>query len=143
MGEQWLLFVNFEEKLKAEFPEFYSNIYFECGPGWYEILRDLSLKIREHLQTGIHEEEFWESPFSVTQVKEKYGELRFYVASCCSHIHEMIEKSSKLSRITCENCGNPGTMRTFNKNPSGWVYTNCDRCWEKMESKNKSFLEMK
>jgi hypothetical protein len=59
---------------------------------------------------------------AVQQVKEKFGTLRFYCGGT-EAIHRYIHLAERLSSITCEDCGKPGTA-----NDSGWIRTQCDDC---------------
>lgn len=56
-----------------------------------------------------------------TQVKEKYGTLRFYIYGGDSYINGLIDMAESMSAITCEVCGAPGEIRD-----GGWVRTLCD-----------------
>ena len=56
-----------------------------------------------------------------TQVKEKYGTLRFYVYGADEYIDGMIHMAEGMSATTCETCGNPGKIRD-----GGWTRTLCD-----------------
>lgn len=56
-----------------------------------------------------------------TQVKEKYGTLRFYVYGADEYIDGMIHMAEGISARTCETCGNPGKIRD-----GGWIRTLCD-----------------
>jgi hypothetical protein len=91
---------------------------FECGPGWYNIIDELSEKLealilklpkknREHV--------------CATQVKEKYGTLRFYMAAATDEMEELIIDAVKKSAVTCEVCGEKGKLRG-----ESWYYTACD-----------------
>jgi len=60
--------------------------------------------------------------FAVIQVKEKFGTLRFYCPST-SAIDKYIRLAERLSAVTCEECGKPGTP-----NESGWISTLCEEC---------------
>lgn len=60
--------------------------------------------------------------FAVQQVKEKYGTLRFYSPGNDA-IHKYVWLAQRLSSVTCEDCGKPGTA-----NASGWLRTQCDDC---------------
>ena len=56
-----------------------------------------------------------------TQIKEKFGELRFYYYGgddYCSGVESMAES---MSAVTCEVCGSSGKLRG-----GGWVRTLCD-----------------
>jgi hypothetical protein len=56
-----------------------------------------------------------------TQVKEKYGTLRFYYAGGDDMIDGMVSMAEAMSERTCETCGAPGKLRT-----GGWLKTLCD-----------------
>jgi hypothetical protein len=43
-----------------------------------------------------------------TQVKEKYGTLRFYYYGGDDEISSMVTLAESMSEVTCEQCGNPG-----------------------------------
>lgn len=57
-----------------------------------------------------------------TQVKEKYGTLRFYLSHEDDYISGVVAMAEYLSELTCETCGAPGKTRG-----SGWVRTLCDK----------------
>jgi hypothetical protein len=60
-------------------------------------------------------------PVVVTQVKEKYGTLRFYHNGGDQFISGVVSMAEAMSAVTCETCGNPG------KTHSGpWIRTLCD-----------------
>lgn len=65
--------------------------------------------------------------YVVLQIKEKYGELRWYSGGVPENIydalHEVIEKYTKISRKTCIRCGAPAT-----KISKGWISPWCNRC---------------
>ncbi len=93
---------------------------FECGDGWFELLKDLIEGIKE-----ICESEKWD--IKVNQVKEKYGTLRFYLDSTPEALSDLIEKYEKQSAHTCEECGKGGSMRK----KGIWYSVRCDICWNK------------
>ena len=57
----------------------------------------------------------------VSQIKEKFGTLRFYVDRATDKHHNYIAMAEAMSARTCEVCGNPGHIRG-----KGWLYTACD-----------------
>jgi hypothetical protein len=64
--------------------------------------------------------------FRVTQVKEKFGTLRFYWEGSLSpetatRVEEAIDLAEARSTTTCEVCGEPGVLRA-----GGWMQTRCD-----------------
>lgn len=85
--------------------------YFSVYEGWYPIIKDL---INELIALG------WDK--RITQVKEKFGGLRFYIETYSEGYHEVISKYEKLSYKTCEKCGNDGTNRKI----KNWLCTLCD-----------------
>lgn len=106
------------EEMTKKYPNLYRmNTFIECGPGWFPLLDDLSkgleLMILElKLQQGkdiLEIEEDSELP-CVTQVKEKYGSLRFYMSEFTDNMEELIEKAEKKSSETCEGCGKKGRV---------------------------------
>lgn len=57
-----------------------------------------------------------------SQVKEKFGTLRFYVNSASSEDYAAITFAEMMSGSICETCGNLGKIRT----DKPWVRTLCD-----------------
>lgn len=90
-----------------------------CGNGWYKIIDELCTKLE---------------PYHVvaSQVKEKFGSLRFYLESAPSEffeeIYAHIDKSEIKSAKTCETCGSPATIRG-----EGWFRCICDDCEKKSD----------
>jgi hypothetical protein len=78
------------------------------GPGWSGILDRLYNKLPKSVY--------------VTQVKEKYGSLRFYVGSASNRTYDIIEAAEKESETTCEVCGEPGKIIT-----RGWWKCRCPK----------------
>lgn len=66
-----------------------------------------------------------------TQVKEKFGTLRFYVYGADSETHAMINMAESMSARTCEVCGSPGTQNT-----GGWITTLCETHRNERENRN-------
>lgn len=85
-----------------------------CGDGWLQLVHDL---IEELIEAG------WDK--QIYQIKEKFGTLRFYIATGSNEIWEIIEKYEQLSEKTCENCGSEEDVTTTNE---GWVRTLCSKC---------------
>jgi hypothetical protein len=77
---------------------------FDCGDGWYDLLYELSAQLeaycQEHPEAGI---------LIAVQVKQKFGELRFYVNPHIPAVQRMINAVTEKSRQTCELTGQPGT----------------------------------
>ena len=56
-----------------------------------------------------------------SQVKEKFGSMRFYVSSATDEIYNYIAMAEAMSSVTCEECGAPGK-----RSGTGWVKVLCD-----------------
>jgi len=84
---------------------------FSVGPGWYSLLKDC---IEECIAAG------WDK--EVTQVKEKFGALRFYINGASQEVHDIIRKYEHKSAQTCEKCGEPGTIQSNR----GWLSCVCE-----------------
>lgn len=109
-----------QNKLIKEFPELFEGLVygFECGNGWYNLIRELCLEINKHdLNKGVR----------VDTVKEKLGGLRFYIGTGTSEIHDLIEEAEGKSYKICEVCGKPGRLMDIGC-MSTWLRTLCDDC---------------
>lgn len=56
-----------------------------------------------------------------TQVKEKFGTLRFYYRGGDEVVDGMVRMAELMSSVTCEVCGKPGKTQG-----TGWTKTTCD-----------------
>ena len=56
-----------------------------------------------------------------TQIKEKFGTLRFYYTGGDDYVWGLEAMAESMSARTCEDCGNSGKLRS-----GGWVRTLCD-----------------
>lgn len=61
--------------------------------------------------------------FRITDIKEKFGGLRFYVASASKEVYDIINKYENISYKTCIYCGKPAEYIT-----SGWICPYCSDC---------------
>lgn len=103
---------------KATTP-FYSIAFgFECGDGWFNLLLKASLALEIHINRLPAEQQ---QSFYATQVKEKYGTLRFYMSSEDETMSKIIATAESESATTCEVCGKPGEL--FG---TLWLSTVCD-----------------
>ena len=92
---------------------------FECEDGWFELVYELSKKITELDPEGKVE---------ASQVKEKFGGLRFYINGAPREIHDLIAKYEKRSYQTCEICGAKGERRP----DLSWVRALCDKHYQRL-----------
>ena len=101
-----------------KYPKLLGSLTFgiECGDGWFDLIDRLCKDIMRIDPTTV-----------ATQVKEKFGTLRFYAATR-HEIFDLIDKAEEESETICEECGAPGkTEGTM------WLKTICKKC--KKESK--------
>jgi len=68
--------------------------------------------------------------FYPTQIKEKYGSLRFYTSYTTETIYNIIKKYEDMSERICVNCGKPATKISV-----GWICPWCSDCAEKIHDK--------
>ncbi len=82
--------------------------------------------------------------YEITQVKEKFGTLRYYYETVASRdtqeiMDAVVSEAERLSARTCEGCGNSSAMSNLNrgikydstavlKSSGGWYRTICDSC---------------
>lgn len=99
---------------------------FECDSGWFNLLDTLCGEIQRHIDwksKDLSEEERTDLQVVASQVKEKFGTLRFYYYGGDDTIRGMIDFAEAFSAKVCECCGAPGHLRK-----DGWHKTLCDAC---------------
>jgi len=141
------------EELKAPYASLYDSkdLGDEVGPGWWPLLLEAFAVIKAVVDPhpGYR--------FTVRQIKEKFGGLRFYY-----HLHKdgedeeeirfgdeeeeqnevrmrlhqqigaIIDAAEVKAAHTCEVCGEPGEQRA-----TGWIKTLCERHHEVMVERNR------
>ena len=111
-----------KDKLLKDFPNLYKQYYltpqetcmvwgFDCDDGWFNLIYKLSQDI-----TKVNPE------CEASQVKQKFGGLRFYTDKANDKAYRLIEEAEEKSYKTCELCGAPGTL-----NDSGWIQCRCKK----------------
>ena len=93
---------------------------FECSDGWYPLIDTLCNWLQSMTDNNPNHAEF--PQVVATQVKEKFGGLRFYVHGATDYQHGAIDMAESLSYRICEVCGLPGKPTT-----EGWIKTVCDK----------------
>ena len=89
----------------------------EVEKGWRPLVEPILRRIGELNAGG--------AGIEVTQVKEKYGALRFYTGPAPAEIQEMIAAAEEKSVTVCERCGAPAERIV---STSHWIYTLCPDC---------------
>lgn len=117
-------------ELEQEFPELLGTCEISVGPGWFYLIQELCKDLEEMIADGMICN-LWddESAPRATQVKEKFGTLRFYMSTETDAMSKRIREAEAQSSQTCENCGMMGKMREKDR----WYRVRCDLCWEKKD----------
>lgn len=68
-------------------------------------------------------------PIQITQIKEKFGGLRFYINGGDDSIYAYIGFAESLSYKICESCGTTHNVGQT----KGWIYTCCKKCYDNNE----------
>jgi hypothetical protein len=122
-----------DDKLVAKNPKIFATVeHTECGDGWYTIIDRLCANIQSHTDwwnTNRKERPIVEQVM-VEQCKEKFGTLRFYHEGGDDQIAGMVRMAEAMSEVTCEVCGDRGTLRG-----GGWIKTLCDHHHEEREAR--------
>mgnify|MGYP003653947129 CR=1 FL=1 len=86
------------------------------GDGWYNIIDTLCHGIQHRIDWKIKTNSPIEQ-VEATQVKEKWGGLRFYYEGGDDYIEGLVSMAEALSMTSCINCGIPveETTRSWNK----------------------------
>lgn len=93
-----------------------------CGDGWFRLIYDTCLKLQWDTDHNNHGGEFPQIVF--TQIKEKFGTLRLYVAGASDYQYGIIDMAESVSGWICEYCGTTKDVG----NTQGWVRTICREC---------------
>lgn len=91
----------------------------EVGNGWDHIIA----AVTHCLDRDEHE---------ITSLKEKYGTLRLDISNCTDYTNALEDLAEEISEVTCESCGNLGSMRQVN----GWYKVRCDSCLKEEEDES-------
>jgi len=110
-----------------------------CGDGWFDLLDMLCGQIQNRVD-NVNRNRSWSiesGPKTLiptktevficeaTQVKTKWGGLRFYTDGGDDYIDGLISMAESMSYRVCENCGAPGRL-----NKKGWLSSLCEKCRE-------------
>lgn len=122
-------FNSFDELMQVHPEMFPEGFYFQCGPGWFPLIKTLVRQI-ENTQRNRNWKGESRVQYRFAQVKEKFGTLRIYSASdCADNTDNTLEQiygaerfAESYSAYVCEECGNVGKLRS-----GGWLRTLCDK----------------
>lgn len=118
--------MSFEDELMKEFPQFFLNERafggISVGKGWEKLIRQLCKDIDNLYK--VNNQSVVRKRFQITQIKEKFGGLRFYGDYVLDdRMLDLIDKAEGESLSICENCGAEGELIGEH-----WVKTLCDIC---------------
>lgn len=127
------------------------------GDGWFDIIDRLCANIQSHIDHAEKQRKYniqwneevnnpdydWEDRSFIkreervvpelieqvvaTQIKEKFGTLRFYYRGGDDYIWGLEAMADSMSAVICEDCGSPGKLRSRKKEQKySWIRTLCD-----------------
>lgn len=93
-----------------------------CNDGWYNIIEQLCRQIDWYLSEPANfTNKSTPAQVVVSQVKEKFGGLRFYYAGGDDYIYGLVAMAEGIASCTCETCGAPGKLLR-----TGWIRVLCE-----------------
>jgi hypothetical protein len=117
-----------KQKLKRDFPSFFRHrADISGGDGWFDIVHKICTEISLYLNASINQA--LRENFYVTQIKEKFGSLRFYVSLSEPTVDAIIDKYEVLSFDICEECGASHADMYIRH---GWLKTICQKCADRL-----------
>lgn len=127
--------MDFFDKLRQDYPLMYGKAYDTwVDEGWHPII----LALTQQIQARIDWSDKIEQPIDqvkVSQIKEKFGGLRFYYDGGDEYIEGMVDMAERWASRTCEICGDRATKHT-----SGWIKTVCDKHFDEIQQIKKESL---
>ena len=127
----------FSKRMEEKYPKMFSQPYggFAVGEGWWPIVEALCSNIQHYLNwiNMNHEKHPVVEQVVVTQIKEKFGGLRFYYDGGDDRVIGMVRMAESWADAVCEDCGAPATKKT-----RGWIRNVCDKHFEEREAARKA-----
>jgi hypothetical protein len=144
-----------EQHIREKYPLIFSGrCEMSINDGWFDIIDILCGNIQNRIDNVIRQREYtiewnenvndpdfeWTTAFVereervvpelveqvvATQIKEKFGTLRFYYSGGDEYIRGLDAMAASMSGVICEQCGNPGISRSTKK--QRWVLVLCDK----------------
>lgn len=122
-GRAWIVNNKIEIALAASFPALLfphqaceRDVFgFECLDGWYSLIEGSLYLISQYAESGV-------TDVTITQVKEKFGQLRIYLRGGNECIAFITAITELVSGCICERCGGPGEI----VNAEGWLVARCN-----------------
>lgn len=106
------------DKVSEDYDYSYNELY-ALEDGWAKAFGyEMICEIRDTLKEANYLDKY-----RITQIKEKYGTLRWYDFGAPETTFNVILKYCKLSGEICVRCGKPATHETY-----GWINYVCEKC---------------
>ncbi len=120
------------EKLIDKYPLIFKNLkHLECESGWEELIDTLCDTIEYYLKTLPEDKR---SEVYASQIKEKFGGLRFYMTfegDNHDFINGAIAQAEFMSFKICQFCGEKGSKKVHKR----WHFTVCEKHFEEIVNK--------
>lgn len=110
-----LLCTRYSAIFSADGPSGQRLFGFECGDGWFTLIDAACALIQRQIDTTGTQQ------LVASQVKEKFGGLRFYCREGDDYSTSVVDLAESLSMHVCEACGAPGKVIST----SGWMRARC------------------
>lgn len=145
MADEDIKYEAFVKEMHEKYPRIFAQPYggFSIGSGWYQIIRSLCHNIQAHIDAvDCHRKNLvlrnpWKHSIPeqvpqvvVSQIKEKFGGLRFYYDGGDKMVEGMVHMAESWAANACETCGKPGKSRN-----GGWIRTLCDEHEEEQQKR--------
>lgn len=101
--------------------------WLDLPKGWISVVDKLCGAVQSYIDNVTRYTEgktYKTSQVTCTQMKEKFGGLRFYVNGGDNHTDGMIYMAEHLCSLTCQNCGSEKNIGQT----KGWITTLCEEC---------------
>lgn len=147
MSDEDIKYEAFVKEMHEKYPKIFSQPYggFCIGAGWYQIIRSLCHNIQAHIDAvecariNLAKNNPRSRPMPeevpqvvVSQIKEKFGGLRFYYDGGDDMVEGMVHMAESWAANACETCGKPAKSRN-----GGWIRTLCDEHEEEQQNRIK------
>lgn len=99
---------------------------YKCAKYWFRQRKEYHEKFatwNKRVANGKPGNPFAVGNFAIEQVKQKYGELRYYYYGGDEDFYAAVRAAETFSHYICETCGKAGQP-----NDGGWITTLCDTC---------------
>ncbi len=123
-----------QEKLFKKYPNIFKDVDktpeesgmafgIQTGDGWFWLIDNLCEELNKYkIQNKV--------PIKAFQVKEKFGELRFYIIEGIREQYAIIEFAMALSLFICEECG---STKNVKQRGTSYIKTLCEECENNMK----------